>query len=57
MGETKHTPEEKRLRAISSRRPRCEDTASESPTYRGIIIDVKVLSRRGIDKDDRILPI
>ncbi|MCK9226598.1 MAG: DNA-directed RNA polymerase subunit beta [Syntrophorhabdaceae bacterium] len=54
-GETQLTPEEKLLRAIFGEKAGdVKDTSLRVPHgIEGIIIDVKVLSRRGIDKDDR----
>ncbi len=54
-GETQLTPEEKLLRAIFGEKAGdVKDTSLRVPHgIEGIITDVKVLSRRGIDKDDR----
>ncbi len=54
-GETQATPEEKLLRAIFGEKAGdVKDTSLRVPHgIEGIVIDVKVLSRRGIDKDDR----
>jgi len=54
-GETQLTPEEKLLRAIFGEKAGdVKDTSLRVPHgIEGIVIDVKVLSRRGIDKDDR----
>jgi DNA-directed RNA polymerase subunit beta len=54
-GETQLTPEEKLLRAIFGEKAGdVKDTSLRIPHgIEGIVIDVKVLSRRGIDKDDR----
>lgn len=54
-GETQLTPEEKLLRAIFGEKAGdVKDTSLRVPHgVEGIVIDVKVLSRRGIDKDDR----
>ena len=54
-GETQLTPEEKLLRAIFGEKAGdVKDTSLRVPHgIEGIIIDVKVLSRRGVDKDDR----
>jgi len=54
-GETQLTPEEKLLRAIFGEKAGdVKDTSLRVPHgIEGIVTDVKVLSRRGIDKDDR----
>lgn len=54
-GETQLTPEEKLLRAIFGEKAGdVKDTSLRVPHgIEGIVIDVKVLSRRGADKDDR----
>jgi DNA-directed RNA polymerase subunit beta len=54
-GETQLTPEEKLLRAIFGEKAGdVKDTSLRVPHgIEGIITDVKVLSRRGVDKDDR----
>ncbi len=54
-GETQLTPEEKLLRAIFGEKAGdVKDTSLRIPHgIEGIVIDVKVLSRRGIDKDER----
>lgn len=54
-GETQLTPEEKLLRAIFGEKAGdVKDTSLRLPHgIEGIVTDVKVLSRRGIDKDDR----
>ena len=54
-GETQLTPEEKLLRAIFGEKAGdVKDTSLRVPHgVEGIVIDVKILSRRGIDKDDR----
>jgi len=54
-GETQLTPEEKLLRAIFGEKAGdVKDTSLRVPHgIEGIVIDVKVLSRRGIDKDER----
>ncbi len=54
-GETQATPEEKLLQAIFGEKAGdVKDTSLRVPHgIEGIVIDVKVLSRRGIDKDDR----
>ncbi|HVN95405.1 MAG TPA: DNA-directed RNA polymerase subunit beta [Syntrophorhabdaceae bacterium] len=54
-GETQLTPEEKLLRAIFGEKAGdVKDTSLRVPHgIEGIVTDVKVLSRRGVDKDDR----
>lgn len=54
-GETQLTPEEKLLRAIFGEKAGdVKDTSLRVPHgIEGIVIDVRVLSRRGIDKDER----
>jgi DNA-directed RNA polymerase subunit beta len=54
-GETQLTPEEKLLRAIFGEKAGdVKDTSLRVPHgIEGIVTDVKVLSRRGIDKDER----
>ncbi len=54
-GETQLTPEEKLLRAIFGEKAGdVKDTSLKVPHgIEGIVTDVKVLSRRGIDKDER----
>jgi DNA-directed RNA polymerase subunit beta len=54
-GETQLTPEEKLLRAIFGEKAGdVKDTSLRVPHgVEGIVTDVKVLSRRGVDKDDR----
>ncbi len=54
-GETQFSPEEKLLRAIFGEKAAdVKDTSLRVPPgVEGIVIDAKVFSRRGIDKDDR----
>ena len=54
-GETQLTPEEKLLRAIFGEKAGdVRDTSlTVPPGIEGTVVDVKVFSRRGIDKDDR----
>ncbi|MBW2366823.1 MAG: DNA-directed RNA polymerase subunit beta [Deltaproteobacteria bacterium] len=54
-GETQLSPEEKLLRAIFGEKAgEVKDTSLRVPPgVEGIVIDAKVFSRRGIDKDDR----
>jgi DNA-directed RNA polymerase subunit beta len=54
-GETQLTPEEKLLRAIFGEKAGdVKDTSLRVPHgIEGIVTDAKVLSRRGVDKDDR----
>lgn len=54
-GETQLTPEEKLLRAIFGEKAAdVKDTSLRVPHgIEGIVIDVKVLSRRGLEKDER----
>lgn len=58
-GESLITPEEKLLRAIFGERS--SDVSDSSlrvpPGVRGTVVDVKIYSRRGIDKDERTLAI
>ncbi|RPJ18388.1 MAG: DNA-directed RNA polymerase subunit beta, partial [Desulfobacteraceae bacterium] len=56
-GETQLSPEEKLLRAIFGEKAGdVKDTSLRVPPgVDGIVIDAKVFSRRGIDKDDRTL--
>ncbi len=58
-GETASTPEEKLLRAIFGEK--ASDVRDSSlrlpPGATGTIVDVRVLSRRGVDKDERSLAI
>ncbi len=58
-GETQLSPEEKLLRAIfGDKAGDVKDTSLKSrPGVQGIVIDVKVFSRRGVDKDQRSLDI
>jgi len=54
-GETQFSPEEKLLRAIFGEKAAdVKDTSLRVPPgVEGIVIDAKVFSRRGVDKDDR----
>ena len=54
-GETQLSPEEKLLRAIFGEKAgEVKDTSLRVPPgVNGIVIDAKVFSRRGVDKDDR----
>jgi len=54
-GETQLSPEEKLLRAIFGEKAgEVKDTSLRvPPSVSGIVIDAKVFSRRGVDKDDR----
>jgi len=54
-GETQLTPEEKLLRAIFGEKARDVRDASLTvpPGIAGIVVDVKVFSRRGVEKDER----
>jgi DNA-directed RNA polymerase subunit beta len=54
-GETQLTPEEKLLRAIFGEKAGDFKDASlyVPPGIEGIVVDVKIFSRRGIDKDER----
>ncbi|MBI1824010.1 MAG: DNA-directed RNA polymerase subunit beta, partial [Nitrospirae bacterium] len=54
-GETQLTPEEKLLRAIFGEKAGDVKDASlyVPPGIEGIVVDVKIFSRRGIDKDER----
>ena len=54
-GETQFSPEEKLLRAIFGEKAAdVKDTSLKVPPgVEGIVIDAKVFSRRGVDKDDR----
>jgi DNA-directed RNA polymerase subunit beta len=54
-GETQLTPEEKLLRAIFGEKAGdVRDTSlTVPPGIEGTVVDVKVFSRRGVDKDDR----
>jgi DNA-directed RNA polymerase subunit beta len=58
-GETQLSPEEKLLRAIFGEKAGdVKDTSLRVPPgVQGIVIDAKVFSRRGIEKDDRTLMI
>jgi DNA-directed RNA polymerase subunit beta len=54
-GETQLTPEEKLLRAIFGEKAGdVKDTSLQVPPgVEGIVVDVKIFSRKGIDKDER----
>ncbi|MDL1968089.1 MAG: DNA-directed RNA polymerase subunit beta [Deltaproteobacteria bacterium] len=54
-GETQFSPEEKLLRAIFGEKAAdVKDTSLRVPPgVEGIVIDAKIFSRRGVDKDDR----
>src|SRR5215468_9503431 len=54
-GETQLTPEEKLLRAIFGEKAGdVRDTSlTVPPGIEGTVVDVKVFSRRGVDKDER----
>src|SRR5207245_1517027 len=54
-GETQLTPEEKLLRAIFGEKAGdVKDTSLQVPPgVEGIIVDVKIFSRKGMDKDER----
>ncbi|HEY4485118.1 MAG TPA: DNA-directed RNA polymerase subunit beta [Nitrospiria bacterium] len=54
-GETQLTPEEKLLRAIFGEKAGdVKDTSlTVPPGVEGIVVDVKIFSRKGVDKDDR----
>ena len=58
-GETPSTPEEKLLRAIFGEKASdVRDTSLRVPPgTKGTIVDVRVFSRRGVDKDERTLAI
>ena len=58
-GETQLTPEEKLLRAIFGEKASdVKDTSLRVPTgVRGTVIDVRVFTRDGLEKDDRALAI
>ena len=58
-GETQLTPEEKLLRAIFGEKASdVKDTSLRVPTgVRGTVIDVRVFTREGLEKDDRALAI
>jgi DNA-directed RNA polymerase subunit beta len=58
-GETQPTPEEKLLRAIFGEKAREVRDASlvTPPGIEGIVVDVKIFSRRGVEKDERTLTI
>jgi len=54
-GETQLTPEEKLLRAIFGEKARDVRDASLTvpPGIAGVVVDVKIFTRRGVEKDDR----
>ena len=54
-GETQLTPEEKLLRAIFGEKAGdVKDTSLQVPPgIEGIVVDVKIFSRKGVDKDER----
>ena len=54
-GETQLTPEEKLLRAIFGEKAGdVKDTSlTVPPGVEGIVVDVKIFSRKGLDKDER----
>ena len=54
-GETQLTPEEKLLRAIFGEKAGdVKDTSLQVPPgVEGIVVDVKIFSRKGLDKDER----
>jgi DNA-directed RNA polymerase subunit beta len=58
-GETQLSPEEKLLRAIFGEKAGdVKDTSLRVPPgVEGIVIDAKIFSRRGVEKDDRTLAI
>ena len=58
-GETQLTPEEKLLRAIFGEKASdVRDTSLKLPPgVAGTVVEVRVFSRRGIDKDERALAI
>ncbi|MAV26434.1 MAG: DNA-directed RNA polymerase subunit beta [Gammaproteobacteria bacterium] len=58
-GETQLTPEEKLLRAIFGEKASdVKDTSLRVPSsYKGTVIDVRVFTRDGVDKDQRALDI
>ena len=58
-GETQLTPEEKLLRAIFGEKASdVKDTSSRVPTgMEGVVIDVQVFTRDGVEKDERALEI
>jgi len=58
-GDSPITPEEKLLRAIFSEKAAdVKDTSLRLPTgYSGVVVDVQVLVRRGVDKDERTIAI
>ncbi|MEE2776843.1 MAG: DNA-directed RNA polymerase subunit beta [Acidobacteriota bacterium] len=58
-GETQLTPEEKLLRAIFGEKAGDVRDASlkASPGVEGTVVDVKIFSRKGVEKDDRALEI
>jgi DNA-directed RNA polymerase subunit beta len=58
-GETPMTPEEKLLRAIfGEKASEVRDSSLRVPPgVSGIVVDVRILSRRGVDRDERMLAI
>jgi len=58
-GDSPITPEEKLLRAIFSEKAAdVKDSSLRLPTgYSGVVVDVQVLVRRGVDKDERTIAI
>ncbi len=56
-GETQLTPEEKLLRAIFGEKARDVRDASLTvpPGIEGVVVDVKIFSRRGVEKDGRAI--
>jgi DNA-directed RNA polymerase subunit beta len=58
-GDSPITPEEKLLRAIFSEKAAdVKDTSLRLPTgYSGVVVDVQVLVRRGVEKDERTIAI
>src|SRR6056300_616562 len=58
-GDSPITPEEKLLRAIFSEKAAdVKDTSLKLPTgYSGVVVDVQVLVRRGVEKDERTIAI
>ncbi|MBR1824958.1 MAG: DNA-directed RNA polymerase subunit beta [Alphaproteobacteria bacterium] len=58
-GETPQTPEEKLLRAIFGEKASdVRDTSLKAqPGVDGIVVDVRIFSRRGVEKDERALAI
>src|SRR4029079_14063049 len=54
-GETQLTPEEKLLRAIFGEKAGdvCDASLVCPPGIEGIVVDVKIFSRKGVEKDER----